>query len=74
MQCSCSYLLLCFKNDKGCLIINYFQQFAGLCAENFSWNAWIDAACLGKLALLYSPDKETEYPYLNGLVTQKYTE
>lgn len=54
--------------------MNYFQQFARLCTENFSWNAWIDAACLGKLALLYNPDKETEYPHLNGFVTQKYTE
>lgn len=54
--------------------MNYFQQFARLCTENFSWNAWIDAACLGKLALLCNPDKETEYPHLNGFVTQKYTE
>lgn len=54
--------------------MNYFQQFARLCTENFSWNAWIDAACLGKLALLCNPDKETEYSHLNGFVTQKYTE
>lgn len=54
--------------------MNYFQQFAGLGAENFSWKAWIDAACLGKLALLNNPDKETENPHLNGFITQKYTE
>lgn len=50
------------------------ELFAGLCAENFSWNAWIHAACLGKLALLYNADKKTEYSHLNGFLTQKYTE
>lgn len=54
--------------------MNYFQQFAGLCSENFSWNAWIDAACLGKLALLNNSDKKTEYPHSNDFRIQKYTE
>lgn len=40
--------------------MNYLQQFAGLCAENFSWNVWIDTACSRKLVLLYGPDKETK--------------
>lgn len=40
--------------------MNYLQQFAVLCTQNFSWNAWIDAACLGKLALRYNPGKETK--------------
>lgn len=40
--------------------MNYLKQFAGLRAENFIWNAGLDAASLGNLALLYNPVKETK--------------
>lgn len=58
--------MLYFKNSKRCVQYNYLQPFAGLYTENFGWNAWMEAAHLGNLTMLYNPDQDKKKKSTSG--------